>query len=98
MRSKTKTKRATVILVLGFPDRLGRLATKPRGTVFSDEAQSIIADVEQILNLVSRNMKSTGTRGTKKRKRDLVDRDSAKVFAEASRAFQQRLDIIRMHG
>lgn len=73
-------------------DRLCGLATKPRTTAFSDEAQQIIADLEKILNFVSREAKLPETRETRKRK--LADLESAKV----SRYSKQDLDFKRLQG
>lgn len=52
-------------------NRLCGLATKPKTTAFSEEAQQIIADLEKILSLISREAKSPETRKTRKRKQDL---------------------------
>ena len=46
-------------------DRLCGLATKPRTTAFSDEAQQTIADLEKILNFVSKEANLPETRETK---------------------------------
>ena len=76
-------------------NRLCSLATEPRKTVFSDEAQCIIADIEKILSLAFREAKSTGISETKKRKQDQLDNAD---IAEASRASQRELDLKRMQG
>lgn len=78
-------------------DRLCGLATKPRTTAFSDEAQQIIADLEKILSLISREEKSLETRETRKRKRNqLADLESA----EESKYSKQGLglDLKRLQG
>lgn len=76
-------------------ERLCGLATKPRTTAFSDEAQEIIADLEKILCLVTTEAKSPETRETRNRKQDqLGDLDSAEV----SRYSKQYLDLKRLQG
>ena len=67
-------------------DRLCGLATKPRTTAFSDEAQQIIADLEKILNLISGQAKSPETYETKKRKQDqLADPEPAETSSYLKR-------------
>lgn len=76
-------------------NRLCSLATKPRKTVFSHEAQRIISDIEKILILVSKTSKFTETNETRKRKNDqMADFE----FAEGSIESQQGLDLRRMQG
>lgn len=76
-------------------DKLCGLATKPRTTVYSDEAQQIIADLEKILCLGSTEAKSPETRETRKRKQDqLADLESAEI----SRYSKQNLDLKKLQG
>lgn len=76
-------------------DRLCGLAIKPRTTLYSDEAQQIIAGLEKILCLVSTEAKSPETRETRKRKQDqLADLESAEV----SRYSKQNLDLKKLQG
>lgn len=78
-------------------DRLCGLATKPRTTACSDDAQQIITDLEKILSLISREAKSPGTRETRKRKQDqLADLESAEVSRYSKRGL--RLDLKRLQG
>lgn len=73
-------------------DRLCGLATKPKTTAFSDEAQQIIAELEKILSLISREAKPPETRETRKRKQDHLK------SAEVSRNSKQNLDLKRLQG
>lgn len=76
-------------------DRLCDLATKPRTTAYSNEAQQIIADLEKILCLVSTEPKSPDTRETRKRKQGQVDDlESTKL----SRISKQNLDLKKLQG
>lgn len=75
--------------------RLCSLASQPRSTVFSHEAQCIISDVEKILIFVSESPKLTETNESRKRKNDqTVDAEAI----EASGKSQLRLDIGKMRG
>lgn len=76
-------------------DRLCSLATKPRTTVYSDQAQQIIADLEKILCLVSMEAKSPEPLGARKRKQD---QQAGLEFAEVSRYPKQNLDLKKLQG
>lgn len=76
-------------------DRLCGLANKPRSTVFSEEAQQVIADLEKILSLISTEGKSPETYGTGTRKQDQLVYSE---LAEGSRDLQQKLDLKRLQG
>ena len=76
-------------------DRLCGLATKPRTTAYSDQAQQIIADLENILCLVSTKAKLPEPLEARKRKQEqLADREPAEV----SRYSKQSLDLKRLQG
>lgn len=78
-------------------DRLCGLATKPRTTAFSDEAQQIIADLEKILSLIPREAQSLETRETRKRKQDqLADLESAEVSRYSKQCVD--IDLKRLQG
>lgn len=75
--------------------RLCGLATKPRITAYSDQAQQIIADLEKILCLVSTKAKLPEPLEARKRKQDqLADQESAKL----SRYSKQNLDLKKLQG
>lgn len=76
-------------------DRLCSLATKPRTTAYSDQAQQIIADLEKILSLLSMESKSPAPLETRKRK---VDQQAGLEFAEVSRYSKQNLDLKKLQG
>jgi hypothetical protein len=74
--------------------RLSSLATTPRKTLFSEEAQSIISDLEKTLILVSKEAKPCETKETRKRKSE----QESDLEVEASPEYQTELDLRRMHG
>lgn len=76
-------------------DRLCSLATKPRATAYSDQAQQIIADLEKILCLVSMEAKSPAPLESRKRKQD---QQAGLEFAELSRYPKQSLDLKKLQG
>lgn len=75
--------------------RLCSLASKPRSTAFSHEAQCIISDVEKILIFISESPESIETNQSRKRKNDQIDEVK---FYEASQKSQLQLDIGKMRG
>lgn len=77
--------------------RLCSLATKPRSTVFSHEAQCIISDIEKLLAFISESPKLTENTEARKRKHDQTT-DSDLGFIETSRKSELELDIRKMRG
>lgn len=72
--------------------RLSSLATKPKGNVFSFEAQVIISDLENILAYVSKVIETNEIR---KQKHDQI---ADEMFVEASRKSQLQTDFGKMRG
>lgn len=75
--------------------KLCSLARKPRSTVFSQEAQCIISDVEKILIFVSEFSQFTETNGSREKKHDQTDDVE---FPEALQKSQFQLDMGKMRG
>ena len=75
--------------------RLSSLASKPRSTVFSHEAQCIISDVEKILIFISETPKDTEANESRKRKHDQTANEE---FVGASRKSQLQIDVGKMRG
>lgn len=74
-------------------NRLCSLATKPKRTVFSYEAQCIISDIEKILIMVSKRSKFA-----EKNEKRKVDQRTELEYSKASKGSQQELDLKRMQG